>query len=360
MTEESRQPSFEELVEQARAAYQGLRLDEALQSYRSAESLRPEAFEAHVGLAQTLTRMRREEEAYRAAEKAIALGPERFEGYVALSVLHFLTDRHEDAESALRRAVELAPKDPEPHLILSQVKADVRRFEEAEADLGIAQELIAAMGNERAREQMQALAWHAETYLYLAQGRDVEARESAQKVISFEQVNPYAASLAYSNLGVLELRQRHYNQAIEYLERAYQMNSHMHRAALALGRLLLMRGQNERAAEVLGHILESMAPTSGSTRFFYAMALSRSRRRQEALAQYQRALQEGLKGIDHIGARWQVIWLSTWGRYAVIAMGLGLLLAWLLLFRPSPQTLTLVLLLVVILVLRKAVGKRLR
>lgn len=361
MSEVNRQPSYEELIGQARAAYQGLRLDEALESFRAAEALQPESFEVHLGLAQTLTRMRREEEAYRAAQKAISLDPGRFEAYTALGVLHFLTDRHDEAMAALKRAVELAPSDPEPRLILAQVNADVRRFTEAEAELGVAHELIGAIKDERAREQMLALAWHVETYLYLAEGRNAEAAESAQKVISFEQVNPYAASLAYSNLGILELRQRHYNQAIEYLEHAYQMNPHMHRAALALGRLLIMRNRPERAAEVLGHTLETMpTPTDGTARFFHAMALSRSGHRQEALTAYQQALREGLKGIDNLGARWQVIWLSTWGRWAVIAIGLGLVLAWLLLFKPTPQTLTLVLLLVVILVLRRAIGRRLR
>jgi tetratricopeptide (TPR) repeat protein len=361
MSEISRQPGYEDLIREARAAYQDLRLAEALEGFRAAEALQPDSFEVHLGLAQTLTRMRREEEALRAAQKAISLDSGRFEAYTALGVLHFLADRHDEAMAALRHAVELAPNDPEPRLVLAQVDADLRRFTEAEAELGVAHELVGAIKDQRAREQMLALAWHVETYLYLAEGRNTEAVESAQKVISQEGVNPYAATLAYSNLGVLELRQRHYNQAIEYLERAYEKNPYMHRAALTLGRLLIMRNRPQRAAEVLGQTLETMpAPTDGSARFFYAMSLARSGRREEALAAYRQALGEGLKGIDNLGARWQVIWLSTWGRAVVIAIGLGAVLAWILLFKPTPQTLTLVLLLVVILVLRRAIGRRVR
>lgn len=360
MNEANPQRSYEELIKQAHAAYQGLRLDEALEHFRAAEALQPESFEVHLGLAQTLTRMRREEEAYRAAGKALALAPERFEAHMALGILHFLADRHDEAMAALRRAAELAPGDPEPRLILAQVSADLRRFAEAEAELGAAHELIEAMKDQRAREQMLALAWHVETYVYLAEGKSAEAAESAQKVISLERANPYAASLAYSNLGILELRQRRYNQAIEYLERAYQMNPHMHRAALALGRLLLMRNQPERAAEVLGQTLERMpTPADGTDRFFYAMALSRSGRRSEALNAYRQALKEGLKGINKLGAWWQVIWLSSW-RWAVIAVGVGLVLVWLIFFKPTPQTLTLVVLLAVILILRRVIGRRLR
>lgn len=360
MNEVNRQQSYEELVGQARAAYQDLRLDEALKHFRAAEALQPDSFEVHLGLAQTLTRLRREEEAYHATRKALSLAPERFEAHTALGILHFLADRHDEAMTALKRAAELAPSDPEPRLILTQVNADLRHFAEAEAELGVAHELIEGMKDQRAREHMLALAWHVETYVYLAEGKSAEAAESAQKVISLERVNPYAVSLAYSNLGILEVRQRRYPQAIEYLERAYQMNPYMHRAALALGRLLLMRNQPERAAEVLGQTLERMpAPADGTERFFYAMALSRSGRRLEALNAYRQALKEGLKGINKLGAWWQVIWLSPW-RWAVIATGLGLVLAWLIFSRPTPQTLTLVVLLVVILALRRVIGRRLR
>lgn len=353
--------NFNELIARARAAYEDVRLAEALEHFRAAEALSPDRFEVQLGLAQTLTRMRREEEAYRAAEKAIALAPERFEGHVALGILHFLTDRHEEALAALKRAAELAPREPEPHLVLAQVYADLRRFSEAQTELGIAHELIEDIPEQRVRQQMLALAWHVETYVYMEEGRNLEAAEAAQKVLSLQEANPYAASLAYSNLGILELRQRHYSQAIEYLERAYARNPYMYRAALALGRVLLLRNQPHRAAEVLGQALATMPkPADGSHRFFYAMALSRSGRRQEALAAYRQALAEGLRGVDKLGARWQVLWLSTWGRAALIAIGVLVLVAWLVFFKPTPQTLTLVVLLAVILFLRRFIGRKLR
>lgn len=357
---EAGQRTLTELVDQARDAYSHLRLEEALDCYQRAEALRADSYVACLGIARTLIRMRRSEEADAAIARCLSLDPGRFEGQTALGILLFLSDDDDEAISALKRAVEMAPDEAEPRLVLAQAYADTGELETASSELEKARELIAAVEDEGQRQSLLALAWHAEAYQWLSEGENAAAMECAQEVIALEEANPYAACLAYSNLGLLEGRARHYDLAIEYLEHAYQMNPFFYRAGAALGRILIVRGQYDRAARVLGRVLEQNGPAGGGTRYAYATALAKLGRRKEALAQYRRAREEGLSGVEKQLARWQTVWLSNRGRYAIAAIALVALVAWLVLAKPSLQALTLVALVVVILVLQRTLGRRRR
>ena len=127
----------------------------------------------------------------------------------------------------------------------------------------------------------------------------------------------------------------------------------------ALGRLLLVTRSYERAAEVLGEVIEDIRD-DGSTRQVYATALAKLGRREEARAQYRQALKQGLGGLGGLMARWQLIWLSTWGRYALFGLVVAGVLAWVLLGKPSPTALTLVAIAALILVLQQTLGRRRR
>ncbi len=349
---------LEKLVAQAQDAYDRLSLDEALQLYRQAEAIKADDLQVQWGLAQTLIRMRLQEEARQAAERCVALAPERFEGHLALGVLGFLTDELDDARAHLERAAACAPDNPEPLLIMAQVLADQSKFEEADQQLAQARELIAALEPGKQRESLEALAWHVETYLRLSEGKTAEAMEAAQEVIARQEANPYAASLAYSNLGVLHVRTRQYDQAIEYLEKACQMNPHFYRAKGALGRVLILRGQYARAAEMLREVVENLPDPSGETYYAYGMALAKTGHRHEAREQYRHALQQGLSGINALMARWQTIWLSDTARYVIPAIVLAVLLIWIIWAKPSAQSLTLLAVFVVIFILQRAFGKK--
>ena len=357
---EAGERGLEELLAQARDAYHHLRLEEALDCYKRAVELRPDAYAVCLGMVRTLIRMRRSEQAAAAVERCLSLAPGRFEGHTARGILLFLSDEDDEAISALKRAVELAPDEPEPRLVLAQTYADAGEFESASSELDRARELIASIDDEGERQELLALAWHAEAYQRLSEGHNAEAVDCAHEVIALEEANPYAACLAYSNLGLLEARARHYELAIEYLEQAYRMNPFFSRAGAALGRILIVRGRHERAAEVLGEVLERNGTAGGSTRYAHATALAKLGRRKEAQAEYQRAREEGLSGVEEYLARWQSIWLSDRGRYAFAAIALIALAAWVTLARPSLQAITVVALVVVILVLQMSLGRRRR
>jgi len=96
----------------------------------------------------------------------------------------------------------------------------------------------------------------------------------------------------------------------------------------------------------------------GETRYAHAVALARSGRPEEARAQYQQALNEGLGGVTRLLARWQTLWLRKPVRVALIAACALLLLVWAIAGQPSQQVLTLVALVVVILVLQRILARR--
>jgi tetratricopeptide (TPR) repeat protein len=356
---EHRADSLDGLLAEARLAYKEIRLSDAAETYEAAVELAPDSYEAHLGLARTYTRMRLQDEARVAAEQCIALDPQRFEGHAALGVLLFLIDDNQEAAEALQEAIRLMPEDPEAHMTLAQVYADLGDNERSRNELNMAYRLVEWIEDEHERQQLLALYWHAATYQRLAAGRTKEAKEAAQEVLALQEANPYAACLAYSNLGIMEAREKHYDLAIEYLQQAYDMNPFFYRAGSALGRLYIMRNQPVRSAEVLEEVLEYTPPgEEAGTRYAYAMALGRSGRGQEALEQYQLALQGGLRGSDRLLARWQTIWLNSASRNIIIMLVLAATLAWVVLAQPSPQTLTFLGLVVVILILQRAYGRR--
>jgi tetratricopeptide (TPR) repeat protein len=353
-------PVLEGLLVSAGEALEALRLDEALSLYEAAEREDPEAYLVHVGLARTHTRMRRQAEAVASAERAMALDSHAYEAYALRGALHFLVDENEEAQEVLERALELAPNEPEARLTLAQVLADVGRSEDADEMLAEARGHIEALPAEAERLRWMAMALHAETYVHLARGSTTEALAAAQQVTEMEDANPYAACLAYSNMGIIQARQRKYDLGIEYLQEALRLNPYFHRAGSALGRLLLVRRRASEAADVLERVLAQAPQESGSTRYAYATALAKSGQRLEALAQYRLATDEGLRGADAVMARIQRVWLSTSGRYAVLGVLLVAVLAWLVLAQPSPQTMTFVVILAMVLILQRTVGRRRR
>ena len=349
---------FAPLVAGAWAAYERLELAEALSDFETAALQSPDSYEAQLGLARTYIRMRQEEQAYAAARRCTELDSERPEGYAALGMLDFLTDQFDEAQKSLTKAVELGPQEIEPRLTLAQVYADLNRFDDSHAEIESAHELIDRIADEALRRQMVAYSLHARAYIALAEGKTSEARDLAQEIVSYEADNPYAACLAYANLGLMEARNRHFDDAIAHLDRAFTMNPFFHRAGSALGRILLVRGEGERAAEVLERVIDAIPRVDGHTLHAYAAALAKAGRREEALIQYRAAVHTGLRGLEGLVARWNLVWLHHVGRIVVIAGGLALLLVWIVYGRPSAQTLTFGLILVVILALQRYFGRR--
>ena len=347
-----------ESIRQAEEALQALRLEEALRLFGGARDSGCGVYDATVGIARTYIRMRRQSDATFATLAAIEMAPGRPDAHVALGALQFLSDDNDEAIESLNKAIELGAQSPEPHLTLAQVHSDSDDDEASAEALTRAREIIAELPDKRDRLRWSAMAWHVEAYTELGTGNDEQALEHAQQAIELAEANPHAACLAYSNMGIVETRRRHYDQAIELLDKAYALNPYFHRAGSALGRLLVIRGRADRAAEVLEKVLEHMPESDSSTVYAYASALRKARRREQAREQYAQALELGLSGPEAILARIHTLWLSKTGRYLAVGIAVIAVAAWLLLSDPSPQALTFVAIVAVILALQFTVGKR--
>ncbi|MGC9358797.1 MAG: tetratricopeptide repeat protein [Anaerolineae bacterium] len=342
-------------------AYHRLELDGAQRAFRDAIGKDADAFEGHYGLARTLIRMRREEEARAEVERCLELAPERFESQAVAGLFYFLVDALDEALTALQKAIKLAPDAVESQVVLAQVQADRGAFDDAEAALERARELIDALpdGTEQRRERARLL--HAETYVALTAGREDEARAKAEEALELADANPHAVCLANTNLGLMAARHKRWDEAVFYLEAALELNPAFYRARSALGRVHLVAGRPAEAADALEIALEQMPHPEAHTVMAYASALSKTGRREEAVAQYRRALTLHPRWLERVYAWWQIVWQSRWGRIAVIALGVVALLLWLALGGPSPQAVTLVLLVVVVLALQRSMtGKKLR
>ena len=354
------QLGFDELLSRAWEAYRALNLEESEAAFAEAVERTPEDYRGHFGLSKTYARLRQYEKAVAEAERCIELAPERYEGLAARGALHFLVDELEQAQAKLERATELAPGEPEPLLALSQVRADQTEFEEAQAALDRAREVIEALPDEEERLHWSAMAWHVQAYGLLAQGDTKEAIEAAQEAIAMAEANPYAACLAYSNIGILEARGRRYDQAIEYLEHAFEMNPHFHRAGTALARILILRRRYSRAAEVMENVVQDMPDVDASARYAYGLALGKSGQREMGRDQLAQAVDQGLKGLELMSARWQLVWLSDVGRSVIFGLILAAVLGWVVLAKPSAQSLTFLAILALVLTLQRTLGRRLR
>jgi tetratricopeptide (TPR) repeat protein len=356
--EQNERDIVQDLLAQGWSAFEALRINDALRIFSNVASIQPDNYEAQLALAKTFIRMRREQDAMAAAKRCTELDPRCGEGYAALGVLYFLRDDLINAREQLERAIDLTPNDSESHLTMAQVFSDLKRFNEANDELSRARKLIAHVENEHMRRQLEASELHARTYVLLGQNKVTEAMASARDLTEYENENPYAACLAYSNLGLMEARLKHYDQAITYLQHAYAMNPYFYRAGSALGRVLFVRGQATRAMEVLGEVVRGMPDIDAHTRHAYAAALAKCGRRKEAQEQYQLAIKAGLKGLEWVVACWQIVWLSDVGRLVVIGVALAVLAIWIIFGKPSPQVLTFGGVLIIIVIMQQLLGRR--
>jgi hypothetical protein len=74
--------------------------------------------------------------------------------------------------------------------------------------------------------------------------------------------------------------------------------------------------------------------------------------------QYQAALKAGLKGLEAVVAYWQLIWLSTVGRFIVISLVLVAAAAWIIFGKPSPSALTFAGILVILIAMQQLLGRK--
>ena len=108
------------------------RLDEAEKGYKKVIELKPDFPEAHFNLGILLSQFNRLDEAELSYRKVIELKPDHSGAFNNLGNLQKISGKLKDAENSYKKAIELKPDYAETYSNLGNILKDLGRFEEAE------------------------------------------------------------------------------------------------------------------------------------------------------------------------------------------------------------------------------------
>jgi tetratricopeptide (TPR) repeat protein len=200
-------------------------LDEADQHLRAALRLNPQQADAHHRLGRLAMRRGEWSSAQRSFEAELALLPSSGRARVWLARALFQGGWHEQAREVALELRTNRPLEPEPLLVLAAISAATGDRAQAERQVDEALQL----------DPRLAFAWLLRGKLCIERGERVEGIAAFRRAC---ELDPYEPEAHY-NLGVLLLEASSREQALPYLERAYE--------ASAEDRLLrLLRGWFER------------------------------------------------------------------------------------------------------------------
>lgn len=218
----------ESLIEAARAAFHGGRLDEAIGLLRRALADREDAGLLS-DLAVVLAQSGRPRQAEEAIRRALELRPAHPEAHNNLGLLLCAQSRAPEAETAFRRALELQEAYPEAHNNLGALLAAQGRSNEAESAYRRALELQDAYPE--AHNNLGALL--------AARGRAEQAESAYRRALELRGAYPEALN----NLGILLAGRGSTAQAEAAYDRALALRPDYHSARWNLALLQLSLGR---------------------------------------------------------------------------------------------------------------------
>ena len=295
-------------------------------------SLRNEATSHH------LSHLGRREEALKAARKAVELDPKNPKNRDRLGDCHFDQDQYDEALREYQLCVTLEPTVANYHQDLGVTLLEMARFDQAESEL-----------KEAIRLDPQAPVFHENlSRVYARTGRLDLAAASLRKSLGIpgsrktHETRFWLAQVLYEQgkleeaLGELTegLEQdptngkQHYHrgfvldrlgrrpEAVPEYEKAIQLSPQDFMPYTSLGDLLFSLGGTDRGEELLLKAAE-LAPLSPVPCFTLARCLGNQRRHDDAIAHYEKAVQQWRPG-DKAVERWGPgagagLWLSAFG-----------------------------------------------
>jgi TolB-like protein/DNA-binding winged helix-turn-helix (wHTH) protein len=184
---------------------------DAERAYRRGLELNPGDAEAHFRYAYFLVAMERVEEALEEARNVVSLNPASPRANSGVAWVLYFTDRYDEAIRQDLHTLEIAPNYALAHLCLGLAYEQKRDYSRALVELKRAVELS------RDR-QLSLFIAHA----HAVSGDSTEARrllEDFKQPSGKSYVDPWAIAVIYAGLGER-------NQAIEWLQKAYQVRDH--------------------------------------------------------------------------------------------------------------------------------------
>ncbi len=282
-------------------------LPEAAREYEQALSLDPKSAFLATELAGLYVKMGEMDRALAVCEQNLIHHPDHVETYGLMGSIYLFKKDYEKAARSYRRVIDLDPKSYDTYLYLSVIYAEMKRYEEA---TGILQDLLkqdpkSVMGHYylgklygEMKLYKDAISWMEKAValkpgfesalsdlalLYEIQNESAKARALYGKLIE-----EHPQRLSYRlRLAKLDIREKHYDEAIRILEDVLKLDSRNREARLTLALAYLEVQKPERAVEELNVLLQG-APNDHEARYFLAGAYEERKMNDEALREYER------------------------------------------------------------------------
>ncbi|MDB5795499.1 MAG: hypothetical protein JWR25_1878 [Noviherbaspirillum sp.] len=294
----------------ARAQFANEDLTGALQSYNKLTAVLPNSPVAQFRLASIHTRMKNETAAMGALRKAVQLKPDYLEAQVALATLEVRQGNPEQALAIARQIQKQSAKssvgyEMEGDILMTQKKIPlaVKAYEQAMnrtkgGPLMVKlHNALKASGNEKEGD-VRLAQWQKDnprdtiTRMYvgttnLMNRQTKGAIEQFQMVVQQEPKNV----AALNNLAIA-YKQEKDPRALEYAEKAYQLEENNPAVLDTLGSILIEQDKIARALPLLKKAV-TLAPAAPDSRYHLALALSKSGDNASARKELAQALESG-------------------------------------------------------------------
>ena len=183
--------------------------EEAMVSYKKAIAIKADYAEPYYNLGNAYEALNKNEEAAASYKRAIEIKADYAEAYHNLGIVHKAMNRNEEAVSFYKKAIEIQADFAEPYFNLGNVYKALNKNEEAIASYKKAIEI----------KTDYADAYHNLGVLYSKLNRNEEAITLYKQTI---EINPNHAGV-YNNLSATYFRNKQYQLAIEYCDKAINL-----------------------------------------------------------------------------------------------------------------------------------------
>lgn len=265
-------------------AYAGLeRYETALDAYRQAIQLDDNFAAPQVKRGDTLSKLGRYPEAIDAYRRALQIDPANAGPWNSLGDVYRLQERDEEAGAAYRRAIEIDPAFAWPYHNLGAIDEAHGRLETA---INFYRQAIERQSQAAGR----ALSWTGLGNIYRLQGRDEQAIEAYQQAIKADAgpAQPYhSLGLIYNKLGQFETAIELHRQAIE----RYETEADQAVAYKDLGDTYINAHRWNEAIEALQHALDLDA-TYARPWHCLGDVYRQTERADDAIHAYQQAIEK--------------------------------------------------------------------
>lgn len=260
--------------------------EEARQEYKGLLEIEPNNFKAYVALGNIAILQNRPEDAIKAFDKAIAINPDNTEVYSQIGAAYLERKEYQKALELYKRAVKIRPDEEKLHIILYQIYDQLGMDDQAE------QILLNVAKRHPEQVNLQGMLGD----YYRERRRYEEALEYYQKAYELNKQSRGYASMMISTLLELDKPEK----AFEFAKKAKKNVKRINEYLIATGLYFSDYGYFDKALHFLEEARER-DPTNLSIYAFIASVYNYQKEYEKALEQFDELLRDMPDYKDHSG-----------------------------------------------------------